>query len=116
MLDWAALRSSGELPNPESERVSLCLPHWQAGSSPPAPPGKPLISSGWLQRKAENAKNWRKVWDPEGGVWFAFKVRAVVTCLCAEEIKRVGWSVALPWRPQKVLSTLKSGSGQRGKI
>lgn len=49
-------------------------------------------------------------------MWFAFKVRAVVTCLCAKEIKRVGWSVALPWGPQKVLSTLKSGSGERAKI
>ena len=67
---WTGLPCAppGELPNPESERVSLSLPHWQAGSSPPAPPGKPLRASGWLQRKAENAKNWRKVWDPEGGV------------------------------------------------
>ena len=32
---------SGDLPEPGIEPVSLSLLHWQAGSLPPAPPGKP---------------------------------------------------------------------------
>ena len=31
----------GELPNPGDEPASLCLLHWQAGSLPLAPPGRP---------------------------------------------------------------------------
>ena len=31
----------GDLPNLGIEPKSLCLPHWQMGSLPPVPPGKP---------------------------------------------------------------------------
>ena len=38
--------TSGDLPNPEIEPMFLCLLHWQVGSLPPAPPGKPLWNPG----------------------------------------------------------------------
>lgn len=47
--------------------------------------------------------------------WFAFKTSAVVARLHAKGIKWVGWSAAFPRRPQKVMSAMRSGSGQRGK-
>ena len=34
--------SPGDLPDPGIKPVSLCLLHWQAGSLPLAPPGKPF--------------------------------------------------------------------------
>ena len=37
----------GDLPNPGIESASLCLLHWQAGSLPLAPPGKPHT---WAQK------------------------------------------------------------------
>ena len=44
---WSGLSwpSPGDLPNPGIEPVSLML-HWQTGSLPLAPPGKPLLV-GW---------------------------------------------------------------------
>ena len=33
----------GDLPDPGIQPVSLCLLHWQAGSSPLAPAGKPML-------------------------------------------------------------------------
>ena len=33
----------GDLPDPGIEHVSLSLLHWQVGSLPPAPPGKPQL-------------------------------------------------------------------------
>ena len=42
-VDWNGLPCPPpeDLPNPGIEPVSLCLLHWQAGSLPLAPPGKP---------------------------------------------------------------------------
>ena len=39
---WSGLPcpSPGDLPNPGIKHSSLMSPHWQAGSLPPAPPGK----------------------------------------------------------------------------
>ena len=41
ILDWVANSSSRDLPKPGIKPASLCLLHWQAGSLPLAPPGKP---------------------------------------------------------------------------
>ena len=41
ILECVAMPSSGDLPDPGIEPTSLCLLHWQAGSLPLAPPGKP---------------------------------------------------------------------------
>ena len=35
----------GDLPNPGIESTSLCLLHWQAGSLPLVPPGKPGLKT-----------------------------------------------------------------------
>ena len=40
--EWVAMPSSGDLPNPGTESVSLLSQHWQAGLLPLAPPGKPV--------------------------------------------------------------------------
>ena len=42
ILEWVAMPSSRDLPNAGIEPCLLCLPHWQAGSLSPVPPGKPL--------------------------------------------------------------------------
>ena len=43
---WVAMPSPGDLPDPGAEPGSLSVyPHWQAGSLPLAPPGKPLRKS-----------------------------------------------------------------------
>ena len=34
--------SPGDLPNPEIEPTLFCLLHWQVGSLPLMPPGKPI--------------------------------------------------------------------------
>ena len=39
----------GDLPNPGIKPASLCLLHWQAGSWPLVPPGKPLPNPAQLQ-------------------------------------------------------------------
>ena len=41
ILDWVPNSSSRDLPKPGIKPASLCLLHWQAGSLPLAPPGKP---------------------------------------------------------------------------
>ena len=41
ILEWIAMPSSGDLPDPGIEPASLILLHWQVGSSPLAAPGKP---------------------------------------------------------------------------
>ena len=40
---WSGLSCPppGDLPDPRIEPAFLCLPHWQAGSLPLVPPGKP---------------------------------------------------------------------------
>ena len=44
ILQWVAVPSPGDLPNPRGiEPMSLCLLYWQASSLPLAPPGKPYI-------------------------------------------------------------------------
>ena len=54
----------GDLPNPRIEPVSLCLLHWQVGSLPLVPPGKPhvyllgeskylLCKDKWVLRRAD---------------------------------------------------------------
>ena len=42
---WSGLpfSSPGDLPHPGVKPMSLCLLHWQAGSLPLAPPGKPYF-------------------------------------------------------------------------
>ena len=42
---WSQLPfpSPGDLPNPGTEPMSLMSLHWQAGSLPLAPPGKPKV-------------------------------------------------------------------------
>ena len=46
ILGWVAMPSLGDLPDPGAEPGSLGVyPHWQAGSLPLAPPGKPLRES-----------------------------------------------------------------------
>ena len=34
----------GDLPNPGTKHISLTSPHWQVGSLPLEPPGKPLVA------------------------------------------------------------------------
>ena len=41
ILQGVAVPSSGDLPDPGTEPTSLCLLHWQEGSLPLVPPGKP---------------------------------------------------------------------------
>ena len=50
---WSGLPcpSLGDLPDPGIKPTSLCLPHWQVGSLPLAPPGKP---SETTKRENEN--------------------------------------------------------------
>ena len=43
MLEQVAMSSSRGLPDPGIESVSLSLLHWQVGSLPLAPPGKPTM-------------------------------------------------------------------------
>ena len=49
---WSGLPSPppGGLPSPGAEPVSLCLLHWQAGSLPLAPPGRPRTTGGKARR------------------------------------------------------------------
>ena len=48
---WSELLFSppGDLPDPGIEPTSLNLLHWQAGSLPLVPPGKPLQRSKWAE-------------------------------------------------------------------
>ena len=41
ILEWVAIVSTGDLPNPGIEPVSLTFPALAGGSLPQAPPGKP---------------------------------------------------------------------------
>ena len=42
ILEWVAVPSSrGSSPPRDQTRISYCLLHWQAGSFPQVPPGKP---------------------------------------------------------------------------
>ena len=43
ILEWVAMSSSRDLPDPGLEPISLCLLHWQVGSLPLAPSGKPSL-------------------------------------------------------------------------
>ena len=45
VLEWVAMPSSGDLPDQGWNQRFLCLLHWQAGSLPLVPPGKPQNSS-----------------------------------------------------------------------
>ena len=42
ILELVAISSSRDLPDSEMEPVALCLLHWQVGSLPLVPPGKPF--------------------------------------------------------------------------
>ena len=42
LLEWVAVPSSGVFPTQGLNLRLLCLLHWQAGSLPLAPPGKPV--------------------------------------------------------------------------
>ena len=44
LLEWVAMPSSKGSSDPGIEPGLLCLLHWQAGSLPLEPPGKPLLS------------------------------------------------------------------------
>ena len=46
MLEWVAMPFSGDLPDPGTESISLCLLYWQAGSLPPVPPGEAPSNNG----------------------------------------------------------------------
>ena len=52
---WGGLPSPppGDLPHPGVEPPSLMSLHWQAGSLPLAPPGKPIYSTAIIQKKAK---------------------------------------------------------------
>ena len=43
ILEWVAMPSSRDLPDPGLESISLCLLHWHVGSLPLAPSGKPTL-------------------------------------------------------------------------
>ena len=42
ILEWVAMFSRGSSQLRDQTRIYLCLLHWQAGSLPLLPPGKPL--------------------------------------------------------------------------
>ena len=42
ILEWVAMPHSWDLPDSGDEPASLLSLHWQAGSLPPGPPGKPI--------------------------------------------------------------------------
>ena len=44
ILDWVAMPSSRDIPNPEIKPTFLGLLHWQVGPLPLAPPEKPIRS------------------------------------------------------------------------
>ena len=44
ILEWVAMPSPGDLPDPGSSPLLFHLLHWQVGSLPLAPPGKPPAS------------------------------------------------------------------------
>ena len=46
ILEWAAKPSCRESSRPRDHTHISCLLHWQAGSLPPAPSGKPAKSTG----------------------------------------------------------------------
>ena len=43
ILEWVAMPSSRESSPPSGQTRVSCLLHWQAGSLPSAPPGKPIL-------------------------------------------------------------------------
>ena len=43
ILEWVAMPSSRDLPNPGIKSHLLCLLHWQLDSLPLVPPGKPRV-------------------------------------------------------------------------
>ena len=47
--DMVLFSPPGDLPDPGIEPTSLNLLHWQAGSLPLVPPGKPLQRSKWAE-------------------------------------------------------------------
>ena len=51
VLERVAVESSENLPNPGLQPASLSLLHWQAGSLPLVPLGKPLYLIIWLKNK-----------------------------------------------------------------
>ena len=54
---WSGLPSPspGDLPHPGVEPPSLMSLHWQAGSLPLVPPGKPIYSPAFIQKKLKHA-------------------------------------------------------------
>ena len=64
ILEWVATSSSGNFPNPRANPGLLYLLHWQAGSLPLAPPGKPsIILPPWqIDRTLNTIKSWF-CWD-----------------------------------------------------
>ena len=53
ILEWIAILLQGIFPTQESNPHLLCLLHWQVGSLPPAPSGKP---SSWGPELVGKAK------------------------------------------------------------
>ena len=52
ILEWVAMPSLRNLPDPGSNPCVLCLLHWQVGSLPLVPPGKPFFVYSTYQIKA----------------------------------------------------------------
>ena len=57
ILEWVAVSSSRGSFQPRNRTHISCLLHWQVGSLPLAPPGKPSFHNRWLQ-------SWGTVKDP----------------------------------------------------
>ena len=57
---WSGLPfpTPGDLPNPGNLCCSLRLLHWQVGSLPLAPPGKPKQGRGWPGRTQTLSQSW----------------------------------------------------------
>ena len=49
ILEWVAIPFSRGSSHPGMEPMSLCLLHWQAGSLPLVPPGKPILQTRCLE-------------------------------------------------------------------
>jgi len=65
ILEWIAMPYSRDLSDPGMEVKSLRLLHWQEGSSPLAPPGKP---SSWCSQ-TRTTKNSNKTFSRKNTSW-----------------------------------------------
>ena len=49
ILEWVAISSSRGSCRPRDQTLVSCRLHWQVGSLPPAPPGKPVLNYNTLK-------------------------------------------------------------------